>query len=321
MTMVRMHCCVVCMVLCVLSGCHLPPRAADPNAWSRGVKRELVLAPAVHIEVLRVNDADVPEAIWRRVLDRFSRYVAGEVVVTDHGRIDLPADSRGDLLEAFDWPIADEHGPITVERMVAEGRERMLLDSHVIVSAQRVEMRDPEGGLVGEWIEPSVPGNVVLLAIVPADPGYNHTGYMRGLHMLCDDGGAMAWRVGGALVTVQVNVINRRAMFGPAQRALLEWTLFHELGHALGVPADPSRITMKLGAHCTYPHCVMYSPVDLRWIVSLFLNGWPMELCAKCDEELREALEAAREEGGAVQQGERVLDRSPCSCVVQRLLP
>jgi len=275
-----------------MSGCHLPPRDADAHAQAPGVNRDLVLAPTVRIELLRVNDANVSEDIWDRVMERFRSCVRGDIVITDHGRIELPADDRGDLLEHFSWPLSDEHGPLTVERMVAEGREWLPLDLPAVEGVQLVSMREPEGDLVRRWLEPSVPPNVVYVAILPREPEYEHTGYWRALWKIdADEDGEVQWRRGGSLVTVQLNVISRRAMFGWAQRRLLEWTLFHELGHALGVPADASHVTMMLGVHCTYPHCVMYSPVDLRWVVSLLLNGWPMDLCSVCREEIRVVLD------------------------------
>ncbi len=188
-----------------------------------GVNRELVRAPMVHIELLRVNDADVPHDMWDRVMDRVREHVAGEIVVMDHGCIELPADERGDLLERFDWPFADQFGEaveVTVQSMRKDDRNWLPIDSHLVHAMALVTERNESGEIMHEWIE------------------------MR-------------------------------------------------------VPADASHTTMKLGTHCTYPHCVMYSPVDLRWFASLFLNGWPMELCQVCTEEIRLVRE---DEDGATER-------------------
>jgi hypothetical protein len=305
-----------------LGGCHLPPRAADPHASPLGVNRELVRAPIVHIELLRVNDAQIPQDIWDRVMDRVRQHITGEIVVTDHGRRELPADDQGDLIERFEWPFGEqfgEAGAVTVESMRQDDRYWLPIDSHLLYGMALVTERDEHGEFIHEWIEPSVPPNVIFLAILPGDPGWNHTGYHRRMWTL-EHGEEFAWTMGGSVVTIQTNVIHRRAHFNWARRRLVEWTLFHELGHALGVPADPSHVTMLLGVHCTYPHCAMYSPVDLRWFISLFLNGWPMELCQTCTEEIqlvREVEGDAREREVARYQspvrGGRGMDVMCCS--------
>ncbi len=62
-----------------------------------------------------------------------------------------------------------------------------------------------------------------------------------------------------------------------------EFILLHELGHAIGVPADVTH-TDKAG-HCTN-HCVMS---NLHVLSAFFLNSWDLDFCDDCKGEIAAA--------------------------------
>ncbi|MDX2131457.1 MAG: hypothetical protein SFY69_05355 [Planctomycetota bacterium] len=100
-----------------------------------------------------------------------------------------------------------------------------------------------------------------------------------------------------AVVVVMPEGIARRSGFFVRPSKLWEWTLVHEMGHVLGVPASSSHAwdVEGLGVHCTNPGCVMYTGFDWRVLWTGIVRGWPLEFCEDCARELREAGEA----GGA----------------------
>jgi len=63
---------------------------------------------------------------------------------------------------------------------------------------------------------------------------------------------------------------------------MIQWLMIvpHELGHAMGVPSDPSH--QWHDGHCTDPRCVMYPTVDGKAILSaVFEFGPPKGFCDK----------------------------------------
>jgi len=95
-------------------------------------------------------------------------------------------------------------------------------------------------------------------------------------------------------IMLNAEVIDRSAAKIPfvSRETFWQIVILHELGHALGVPADRSH--KWAGSHCTNPHCVLYPKVDERSTVSAILRlGPPLDLCEKCREEIRRAQKAA----------------------------
>jgi hypothetical protein len=121
--------------------------------------------------------------------------------------------------------------------------------------------------------------------------------------LLAGDGvtGYLQWRHSQAIgapvpiVVLQPQAIQRRSGLFVKREKLWEWTLTHEIGHVLGVPASNTHTwaVPGLGNHCTRPECVMYTGFDWRVLWTGIVRGWPMEFCGLCAEELREARQQA----------------------------
>ena len=69
-----------------------------------------------------------------------------------------------------------------------------------------------------------------------------------------------------------------------SKERMWEIVLFHEMGHAFGVPHDPSRQWYE--GHCTNSWCVLYPKVDHRAVLSVLKNGYPMDFCQDCSTEI-----------------------------------
>jgi hypothetical protein len=98
------------------------------------------------------------------------------------------------------------------------------------------------------------------------------------------------------IVVLHDEAIARRSGLFVKREKLYEWTLTHEIGHALGVPAANSHtwVVPGLGGnHCTHPECVMYTGFDWRVLWTGIVRGWPIDFCRQCTEELRQARERA----------------------------
>jgi hypothetical protein len=109
-------------------------------------------------------------------------------------------------------------------------------------------------------------------------------------------------------------VAHRSGLFVSAAK-LSEWTLTHELGHVLNVPASNTHawIVPGLGGnHCTHPECVMYTGFDWRVLWTGIVRGWPMDFCELCSAEIRAAREAAAAgEAGRAAGGPTVKGKEP----------
>jgi len=63
--------------------------------------------------------------------------------------------------------------------------------------------------------------------------------------------------------------------------------LLHELGHALGLPKDPSHVR---ALHCTHPECLIYAgPGAARVLTAILRWDLPDDFCAECRADLAQA--------------------------------
>jgi hypothetical protein len=111
--------------------------------------------------------------------------------------------------------------------------------------------------------------------------------------------GYLAWRGEGEpgdgltpmVILLREGIINRSGFFVNRDK-LWEWTINHEIGHILGVPASREHawiVPCLGGNHCTHPECVMYTGFDWRVLWTGLVRGWPLDFCEHCSRELREA--------------------------------
>lgn len=246
-----------------LGGCAAPPAKPDPEVEVRGIHVAILRAPRVVVEIVRVNDVVVPEVELARSLARFETLIGVPLEVVDHGRVALDCEPDGRLLRATRWPVTPEG-----------------------------ELRPPLPPGHFELGPEAEPAHIRVLFIerparedIFAKPVF---GFHRRLPAGEDE------PRGGSLVVIQCGVIaDRTNAFIPYAKAL-EWTITHELGHAIDVPADPSRAWQGpgFGTHCTRPECVMYTGRDWRLVWTAMVRGWPMDYCGPCRDEVRLAREA-----------------------------
>lgn len=266
-------------------GCAIKPREADPAFGSREVNGELINAPVIRVEVLGVNGAAVPVGALERSLRYVESLVGGRIEVHDRGRILLPATEEGDLALPFSWPLEAEGRALEPADFGPDRVYRMAGSAPCVQGAVLVDLW---GGEV--MMEPLAPPGTILIACMPRDWGAAPvTGYHRALSRLDEAGDVVSG--GGSLIVLQRREIVRRSGGLVERSKLWEWTLTHELGHALRVPADAGRTWSgpHPGAHCTRPECVMYAAADWRSVASGLMNGWPLRFCGECEGEIAAA--------------------------------
>ena len=78
-----------------------------------------------------------------------------------------------------------------------------------------------------------------------------------------------------------------------SRETLWKIVLLHELGHAIGVPADVSHADET--GHCTN-HCVMYRRPDARFALMVLVHGWNLDFCPACKAEIERAKFSAIED-------------------------
>lgn len=264
-------------------GCAVPAREGDPSIASGNVREEYFRGPSVRLHVFSVNNARVPEGALRRSVRTIERHLGCPVEVIDHGsqRIDLTAE--GELSHAPIIPPVDPEGrPIEPGQLAGAPQWFDVPDRGLLGVAQ-----------IGFWsrgpdhteplIRPIIDDNVIIALALPGPPnGQGVTGYATAIPVR----DPKTLRTG--LVVLNASVIEERSNWFVSSDKLYEWTLTHEIGHVLGVPASNSHIwpVPGLGPHCTQPQCVMYTGLDWRVVVSGLLHGWPLDYCELCAAEL-----------------------------------
>jgi hypothetical protein len=91
----------------VVGGCALPPTPADPTALNRPLCEPLENGRLVTIEAIYVNGQKAPGKSLERSVERFSQYVAGEVVLVEGASVEIDTGDDGalthdQLMEALD---------------------------------------------------------------------------------------------------------------------------------------------------------------------------------------------------------------------------
>ena len=306
---------VALAVVLALWGCRVPAAEAEPNAPVGAVNRTLLQAPVVRIELLSVNGESVPEKALAASMETIGEYLAGRIEVVDRGGIERPAlEEDGTLAGRMEWPSLDwaavERGEIALEPV----------SERTTWYRAREREGDGEGGkggrvvaIVTELMDGSrlaypmaEPTTILVAAISLEDGGPWVTGYHHDLAGIGDDKGAtFDYAACGSMVVLNGSVIRERSGPFVSETKLWEYTLTHEIGHALGVPASAThaRVLPGRGTHCTRPECVMYAAADWRTVLSGLLHGWPLDFCEACAGELRSAVAAGLENAGADRAG------------------
>lgn len=150
---------------------------------------------------------------------------------------------------------------------------------------------DEEGRFAGlvEWPRGQEPASRVPVIRIMTTPRKALTGFVTGscgaVRTEADKDSAYALvheiRLYGDVIAARSGVL-------VDEEKLWEWTLTHELGHVLGVPARASHTWTGAypGRHCTHPECVMYSAIDWRVVLTGLTMGWPLDYCEQCKGDL-----------------------------------
>lgn len=263
-------------------GCSVSPRAADPAFGDREVNAELINTPVIRVEVLRVNDAWMPGNALERSLRYIEGLIAGQFEIVDRGVVLLQEDADGRLSKPFSWPLMEDGRAVSPEDF---GADRVFRLSHAEGGVQGAVLVDYSGGEVK--MEPLAAPGTVLMVVMPRDYAAGGvTGYHRSLARLDEAGEVVSG--GGSMIVLQRRAIVEKSGGLVERSKLWEWTITHELGHALRVPAQAERMWSgpHPGAHCTRPECVMYAAADWRSVMSGLVNGWPLRFCGPCEGEI-----------------------------------
>ncbi|MBL9000257.1 MAG: hypothetical protein JNK25_03890 [Phycisphaerae bacterium] len=269
----------------IVPACTVPPRAAAPDIDSGAVREGFFRYPVVYLHVFAVNEAVIPPDALGRSVATIERHLGRRVEVIDHGSEQVPMTADNELARVPVFPPRDTSG-----RVIAAADVPLLFDKPLrgLLGAAAVGHRMLSTDSPEPIIRPIIEENVIIVVALPGPSGgVGVTGYASVVPVRTPK----ELRTG--VVFLNASVIHRRSSWLVSKSRLYEWTLTHELGHVLGVPASNSHIwaVPGLGPHCTHPECVMYTGLDWRVVLSGVLNGWPLDFCDGCASELRSVRE------------------------------
>ncbi len=265
----------------LLTSCAVPPREADPSLRPTGVRDDFFRAPTVRLHIYTTNDAAIPPEALRRSLATVERHLGRPIEVIDHGSRTIELDEHGELLRDPVIPFEDGAGNPIPLPPGGGAVVPLTVPDRCVNGCVGIDTFD--GTTMGVLVRPAVDDAVIVLSCVPGPPdGVGVTGYATPIPV----GPAGKLRVG--MVVLHASVIDAHSNWFVDCDKLYEWTLTHEIGHVLGIPADASHtwLTPGRGQHCTHPECVMYTGLDWRVVVSGLLHGWPLDYCDVCAAEL-----------------------------------
>jgi hypothetical protein len=207
--------------------------------------------------------------------------VHGDIRLIDAGEWDFPADARGSLIEPFHWPLSLAHAGPPANRVDLAPNEKWYTED---AQGRRLTLTTTLADGRRRTL-PFVRPNEILIAIIPSEQE-KMNGWCIGVPV---DDGKPGIHLSWSLIVLQADTINRHAGWFVDREKLWEQVIFHELGHALGVPANADHAWKgpAWGLHCTHPQCAMYPAVDWRSLLSGLLHGWPLDFCEKCRAELK----------------------------------
>ena len=286
--------------LLLLPSCAVPPRAGDPALRPTGVRNDFFTAPSVRFHVFTTNDAAIPPEALRRSIATIERHLGRPIEIIDHGSRTIALDDRGELAHQPVRPFEDGAGrlidPPTPPTSGGGSLVTFANPDRGITGCVGIDTMDADRA--GVLVRPAVDDGVIVVSCLPGPPdGVGVTGYATPIPI----GPDAKLRIG--MVVLHASVIRAHSNWFVDYDKLYEWTLTHEIGHVLGVPAaaDHTWVASARGLHCTHPECVMYTGLDWRVVFSGLLHGWPLDYCDLCTAELaavREHAERATEDRG-----------------------
>jgi hypothetical protein len=233
--------------------------------------------------VIGVNGAQIPDTALAHSAATLSKHLGRPVLIIKHPPITYPPEALADDPATF--PVFDRGRPIADIDLRDLGSSPYLLQNPCHGLLGVVGAPQPSGYIFPmPYVEPAV----ALVVVAPGTPA-GVTGLTTGA-AVAPDGARQP-----TMIFLRDAAIRRQSnMFVPRTK-LYQWTLTHELGHVMGVPASSTHKwpVPGLGPHCTHPECVMYTGLDWRVVASGLLRGWPLDFCPECAAELAAARRAA----------------------------
>jgi hypothetical protein len=275
------------VVLLCVAGCAAPPHPADATLTSSEIRADLFTAPQVRLHRYSAAGARIPDAAFTEAVATIERHLGRGIEVIDHGE-----QAGGWSADGPTAPIQDGGRAVSVSDVAAAGgRYTLAAADHGIVGvADRSSLPGHEGE-PSRLLPLAEDGTIIVVEWPGTEDGGGVTGFTSML--------VIGSELKPGVVVLCRSAIHRRSNWFVSESKLTRWTLTHEIGHVLGVPASSTHkwIVPGLGVHCTHPECVMYTGVDWRVVVTGLLKGWPLDFCDPCKAELERArVEAA---GGA----------------------
>lgn len=266
------------------AGCAVPPQSADPSLSSYPVRADYFLAPVVRIHIQMFEGTSIPdEAVWGTVRT-LERHLARPIEIVCHSPVVYPTDPD-EFIAIAPFPVREDERLIGRAEVAAAHPEpyRLARPFEGLLGAKGNQLAS------GQWqVWPLLEPGTILVVILPgSEDGRGVTGHTATAAFEPDG------RYHSGTAVLYQSPIRRRSNWFVSEAKLWEWTLTHEIGHILGVPANREHkwIVKGLGIHCTHPECVMYTGVDWRVVLSGLLHGWPLDFCEVCSEEMRKVRE------------------------------
>ncbi len=279
---------LVVVAVLLQGACAAPPRPPTPELSTVQVRADLFTAPAVRVHRFTAAGARVSDAAFAKAVATIGRHIGREIQVIDHG-------------EGAAWGVGGPDAPI-------QDRGHPVSAADVDAAGGRYMLAEPDRGLLGVIDERSIAGHaqdpkrmlplveegtIIVVELPGPEDGGGVTGLATDVAV-----GRDPERLSGEVLLFR-SAIHRHSNLFVSEAKLAQWTLTHEIGHVLDVPASNTHrwIVPGLGVHCTHPECVMYTGLDWRVVVTGLLKGWPLDFCGLCTGELdrvRENAAAAR---------------------------
>lgn len=275
------------MLAVFLAGCSVPPHPADPSLPSLAVRLPHFAAPEFRLHVVGINGAQIPDTALTHSAATLSKHLGRPVRIIQHPPITYPPEALANDPATF--PVYDNGRALTDADLRALGSRPYLLHTpdHGLLGV--VGAPQPDGYVFPlPYVEPAV----ALVVVAPGTPA-GVTGLTTGV-AVAPEGARQP-----AMIFLRDAAIARQSNVFVPRAKLYQWTLTHELGHVLGVPASNTHKwpVPGLGPHCTHPECVMYTGLDWRVVASGLLQGWPLDFCPECAAELKAARQSAAHPG------------------------
>jgi hypothetical protein len=263
----------------LLPACAAPSRPADPTIPAQPVRADLFSVQEVRLHRFSAKGCRIPDPAFRAALTTIESHLGRPIRVIDHGETETGWGENGPIA-----PIQDRGHPISGADVTAAGGRYMLSQPDDGILGV-IDMGPIGGGRPLPLVEP---GAIIVVEFPGTQDGSGVTGVTT--RVAVDQGAAKPQAQSGMVILCHSALVHRSGVF-ISRAKLSQWTLTHELGHVLHVPASNAHLWFVpgLGPHCTNPTCVMYTGFDWRVLWTGLVRGWPLDFCDHCTAELVQA--------------------------------